>query len=254
MKKRYLLLGLVAVAAGAYYFTPSISSIVSSLVHKYGSEVLGTNVEMKGLDFSLSKGEASIDKITIANPKNYKSPTLFDLTKVQVKVDLKSLASDTIVIDSILIDKPEITYEMLSVTQNNIKQIQDNIQNYLKAHSSQESKAEAKEETTKKEEGSAKKVVIKDLQIKGAKLAAAAMGKEISVTLPDITMKNIGEEKKEKSIPEVIADVMNKILSTASQAVVKNNLSNLEDVAKENLQEVVGNVKDRVKELGIFGN
>ena len=47
---------------------------------------------------------------------------------------------------------------------------------------------------------------------------------------------------------------MNKILSTASQAVVSNNLSNLEDVAKENLQEVVGNVKDRVKELGIFGN
>ena len=179
---------------------------------------------------------------------------MFDLTKVQVKVDLKSLASDTIVIDSILIDKPEITYEMLSVTQNNIKQMQDNIQNYLKAHSSQESKPEAKEETTNKEEESAKKVVIKDLQIKGAKLAAAAMGKEISVTLPDITMKNIGEEKKEKSIPEVIADVMNKILSTASQAVVKNNLSNLEDVAKENLQEVVGNVKDRVKELGIFGN
>ncbi len=254
MKKRYILLGVAVIAAGVYYFTPSLSDIVSGLVHKYGSEVVGTEVNMKGFDLSLTKGEASINKITIANPENYEKPYLFDLTKVQVNVDLKSLTSDTIVIDSIVVDKPEITYEMLSLTQNNIKQIQDNIQNYLKKSAKPDEAATAAEEAQEKTDDAAgKKVVIKDLQINGAKLAAVVKGKEVSITLPDIEMKNIGEEKQKKSIPEVIASVMNKVLETASKAVVQNNLNNLKDVARENLEGVVGNVKDRVKELGIFG-
>ncbi|MFR8206198.1 MAG: hypothetical protein ACLU99_07550 [Alphaproteobacteria bacterium] len=49
---------------------------------------------------------------------------------VSVKVDLKSPASDTIVINEIKVDKPVLTYEMLSLTQNNIKQLQDNIAKY----------------------------------------------------------------------------------------------------------------------------
>lgn len=258
MKKRYFLLGLVAVAAGAYYFTPSVSSIVSKLVHKYGSEVTGTDVTLKGLDFSLTKGEVLIDKITVANPANYKTPNIFDLNKIQVKVDLKSLTSNTIVIESIVVDKPEITYEMLSLTQNNIKEIQNNVENYLKKSAKEEPKAEqAKPQEAKaasdEEKAGSKKVVIKKLTISNAKLSAAAMGQEVAVTLPTIEMKNIGEGSEKKSIPQVIAMVINKILTVASQTVVNSKLSNLENVAKENLKGVVGNVKDRVKELGIFG-
>lgn len=257
MKKRYLFLGLVVIAAGAYYFTPSVSSIVSGLVNKYGSEVTGTAVTLKGFDFSINKGEAEIDNITVANPENYKTPNIFDLNKIKVKVDLKSLTSDTLVIDSVVVDKPEITYEMLSLTQNNIKEIQNNVQNYLnkfvkEAQPAEKNASEAKA-ASGDEENAGKKVVIKKLLINEAKLSAAAMGQEVSITLPTIEMNNLGEASDERSIPQIIASVMKRILDTASQAVVNSNLSNFKDVAKENLGNVVDNVKDRVKNLGIFG-
>ena len=256
MKKRNLLIGLVAVAAAAYYFTPSLSSIVTNLVHKYGSEVIGTDVNLGGFDLSLTKGEASLDKFTIANPKNYKEPYLFDLTQAAVKIDLKSLASDTIVIESIDINKPQITYEMLSLTQNNFQEIQNNINNYLAKSKSGSSADEAKSTEEKEASASSKKVVIKRLTITEANLAVAAGKQDISVTLPTIELKNIGEEKASSgtSIPQVIANVMTKILKVASDTVVKQNLNKFKDVAQQNLEEVVGGVKDRVKSLGIFGN
>lgn len=128
MKKKYIFLGILAiVCVGAYYLTPSLETIVKQVVHKYGSQITGTEVNLQGFNLSLTNGEGSIKGLTVANPTNYKSPNLLDLGGVSVKVDLKSLASDTIVINEIKVDKPVLTYEMLSLTQNNIKQLQDNI-------------------------------------------------------------------------------------------------------------------------------
>lgn len=255
MKKRYIFLGLIVIiAAAAYYFTPSLNSIVRKLVNKYGSEVTGTEVNLKGFDFSITKGTASIDEITVANPKNYKTPYIFDLNKISVKVNLKSLTSNTIIIDSVEVNKPEITYEMLSLTQNNIKEIQNNIQKYLQKSASDKKADEPKKSETPKESGESKNVIIKKLVISDGKLTAASMGQEVAITLPTIEMSNIGQKSSSKGtdIPTVIASIITKILNVASQTVVQNNLSDLENVAKENLNNVVGNVKDRVKTLGIF--
>ena len=61
MKKKYIVLGvLVAAIAGAWYFTPSLESIVKTLVHKYGSQVTGTDVNLEGFDLSLKNGEIYI--------------------------------------------------------------------------------------------------------------------------------------------------------------------------------------------------
>ena len=253
MKKRNLLLGIVVIAAGVYYFTPSVNSIVKKIVNKYGSEVVGTEVNLEGFDFSLTKVEASVKELTIANPANYKKPYLFELKNVSVKVDLKSLTTDTIVIDNIEVNNPAITYEMISLTQNNIKEIQNNIETYSARSKAKETEEElsAAEE---KSDGSGKKVVIKKLSVNDASLTAAAGGEEVSITLPTITMNNIGEDSQNKGtdIPQIIAKIMNKILSVASESVVSNKLNNLKSVAEENLNNMVGDVKDRVKNLGIF--
>lgn len=254
MKKSHILLGLVVIAAGVYYFTPSLSSIVSKLVNKYGSEVVGTEVNLSGFDLSLTEGTAAIGKLTVANPANYKQPYLFELNNVKVKVDLKSLTSDTIIIDSIEVNHPAIYYEMLSLTQNNIKEIENNIKNYTARNQAQETQQEltASEETSTE---SSKKVIIKKLSISDATLSASAGAENVSIALPTITMNNIGgSQNKGTNIPQAIAQIMTKILSIASESVISNNLDNLKSVAKENLDNMVGDVKERVKTLGIFKN
>ena len=255
MKKSSLLIGVVVVAAGIYYFGPSLlDSAVKKIVNKYGSEVTGTEVNLEGFSLHPTTGEAAIRKITIANPQNYKMPYLFELNNISVKVDLKSLTSDTVIIEDITVDKPAITYEMLSLTQNNIKEIQNNVNSYLNKSSSND-KAETTSETDSADQSAGKKVIIRHLAINDATLSAAAGDKDVSITLPDITMNNIGDDSKKagSNIPQVIAKILNKILTTATQNVVSQKLGDLKSVAEENLNSVVGGVKDRVTELGIFG-
>lgn len=257
MKKKYIFLGILVLAfAGFYYFTPSIETIVKRVVHKYGSEVTGTDVRLDGFDISLTKGEGKIKKITVANPKGYKSPYLLSLDGISIKINLKSLTTDTIIIENVIVDKPVIAYEMLSLTQNNIKQIQHNVNNYAAPKASDTPAEKQKKKETAQEAKTGKKVIIKSLSINGGEIQAvttvAGQTNNINVVLPTIQMTNIGGAKNGDSIPVMISKVLNQILSTASATAVSNNLSNLKDVANENLNNVVGGVKDRVKSLGIF--
>ena len=57
MKKKYIfLLVLVAAFAGFYYLTPSFESIVKQVVHKYGSAVTGTDVNLEGFNLKECHG------------------------------------------------------------------------------------------------------------------------------------------------------------------------------------------------------
>ena len=101
MKKKIFisLVAIILLAVGAVWL--SLESIVKTVVNKYGSEITGTEVKLGGFQFSPLNGTASVSGLTVANPKNYKSPYLFDLGSINVKVDVKSLATDTIVIEEI---------------------------------------------------------------------------------------------------------------------------------------------------------
>ena len=256
MKKYIFLAILLIIGSGIYYVANSYESIVKDLVHKYGSQVTGTDVSLEGFKISLTDGTGEIKKIVVANPKGYQNANFLSLDGIKIKVDIKSLASDTIIIDSVIIDKPVISYEILSLTQNNIKEIQNNISKFT-AKSASSSKAE-KSAPAKEDKGSSKKVIIKKLQINQGEINAAASAGElasgnITVPLPDINMTNIGGGQNGNNIPEIISKVLNQILSTASKTVATVKIGDFKDIAEKNLDNVVGGVKDRVKNLGIFG-
>lgn len=255
MKKRYIVLSVLVVSAAAFYFlTPSLETIVRKVVHKYGSEITGTDVSLKGFSLSLSNGEGRIKEITVANPQNYKTPYVFQLGEIFVKVDIKSLTTDTVIIDKIEIDKPIITYEMLSLTQNNISEIQKNVN---KNTNVAVEKAKEPVKTTKKPSKSGKKVLIKNLTVKGGQLNAVTFiqNKEnkVTVTLPQIVMTNIGGSQSGENVAAVISKIVSKILTAASQTAMKSNVADLKGLAQDNLNNVVGGVKSRVKSIGIFG-
>ena len=259
MKKKILLglLAVVVVAIVAVWI--SLGTIVKKAVNKIGSQVVGTEVVLKSFSLSPFSGSASIGGFTIANPQNYKSPYLLSLGGVSVKLDVKSLLSNTIIINDITVDKPVITYEMLSLTQNNIKQLQENISK----NTASSAPATKKEETTKdkkEEKTSSKNVIIQKVTIKEGELKAvtAIPGDEglIDVKLPEITLTDIGapkDNKKGENIVTSFVKILNKILSVATETVVKDGLQNIKGVAEKNLNNVVGEVKDKIKNLGIFG-
>lgn len=259
MKKRYIfLLVLVAAFAGFYYFTPSFETIVKKVVNKYGSQVTGTDVNLEGFNLTITNGEGKIQKLTVANPSKYNTPYVFNLGGVDVKVDIKSLTSDTIIIENIAIKKPIITYEMLSLTQNNISEIQNNVaKNTASKAGVQKSESKKENKKEKVSDSSSKKIIIKKLSVEDGEIQAVSgiKGAEAStkVKLPNIYMENIGQGKSGKDISIVIAEIMTRVLNTASKTIVDSKISDLKGVAEDNLKNVVGGVKDRIREKGIFG-
>ncbi len=257
MKKR-IFFGLLAVIVVALAIVwCSLETIVKKAVNKYGSEITGTEVSLQGFSLSPLSGSVSVKGLTVANPSNYKSANLLSLGGVSVKIDMKSLSGNTIVVEDITIEKPVITYEMLSLTQNNIKQLQANIAKNTASGSDNKAEKPKKEEAKAKSEGASKQVVIRKVTVKEGELKAVSNipGDKglVDVKLPEIILTDIGGQKKSENVVASVTKILNKILTTASQTVVKSGLNDLKNVAKENLDNVVGDVKNKVKSFGIFG-
>ena len=253
MKKYIFLTLLVLIGVGIFFFATSFESIVKKAVNKYGSEVTGTDVSIDGFKLSLTDGKGTINKLTVSNPKGYSTPYLFSLDRISVVVDLESIMTDTIIIKEIIVERPVVSYEMISVTRNNVSDILKNIEQYT-------AKGNAGTEKTKTEpakEKPGKKVIINKVVVNEGEVASAVsiQGKSASAsaTLPSITLKDIGKESKGgESIASAIGTIFNKILNTAMQAVVAGKLGDYKAMAKENLNNVVDGVKERVKIKGIF--
>ncbi len=236
-----------------YLCLPSMESIVKNIVHEYGSAITGTDVSLGGFDLKIQNGEGVVKNIKVGNPREYKSKNLFELKKIGIKVNISSLTDDTIIIDSITIDNPKITYEMLSLKQNNVSDILNNI----KANTaSTEAKESDDSDKTKQKTGgksSGKKVIIKELSISNGQIAVmAGLGKakkEFSLPLPKIVMQNIGQDKKGASVTETLSKVMSEILQVTSKIVLSSDLSGIKDASLKQIQETTDQLKQETEKL-----
>ena len=241
-----ILLVVAALVAGWLYLEP----LVKGVVHKYGTQIVGTEVNLGGFSLNPLKGEVSISGLTVANPKGYSAPNLLSLGGVSVKVNPKSLLSDTIVVENVAISKPEITYEMPDFTTSNVMQIQQNVAkntaSSAKAEPSEE-KAEVKAENT----GASKKVIIRKVLVEdGALSAITPLQKNdnaLTLNMPAIEITGIGEEKQAMSISESVTEIFNKILFNATSVVTKA-LGNAKDMAKNAANAALEDAKNAGEE------
>jgi len=143
---------------------------------------------------------------------------------------------------------------MLSLTRNNISDIQNNIKKNTAKTAQKETAETEKAKASSASAEAGKKVVIKKLTVKDGEINAVAVkDSSVSVKLPTITMTNIGGSKEGEPVSVTISKVIGKILNTASSTVVSSKISDLKGVAQKNLEDIAGGVKDRVKSIGIFG-
>lgn len=229
-----------------YLNFPSLENLIKKIVHDYGSKVIGTDVSISGVEFKPTTGYVAVNGIQIENPKQYKSKNLFYLDKIGVKINVSSLMDDLIIVDSIQIENPKITYEMISLTENNISDILKNIEkNSSKTNTTK--KDTKKSDKNKKE--TAKKVIIKNLNINNGTVSVMAgigdLKKELSLPLPKIEMHNIGQEKQGSSIIDTMNLVISKILNSATETVVSKNLQDLKQTTKKELKNLSSDLKDK---------
>lgn len=219
---------IIAVIAVFIYVYSNLDSIVKDAVEKYGPQYTGVTVKLAKVSLSPESGEGTLSGLVIGNPPGYKTDLAFKLGSISMTVDLSSLTSGTIVIKSIVVDRPDVTYEF-GDGGSNIDVISKNVQKAAGTSSSGGKAAPAGGE--KKAEGGGQKMIVKSLIVKDGTVSVShplLQGKKISAGLPTIRLANIGEGKKEGATPaEVVAKVMQAIDTQVAVAVSHTNVNDL---------------------------
>lgn len=226
-----LLIGIVALAiiAGAaiYFFGASaLNSGVKKGVETFGPKVTQTSVTLESVNLSPFSGTGTLKSLNVANPEGYKSENIFALGQIDIKVDKSTVFSDKIVIDEIIINTPEISYEK-TLTGSNVKKILENVEQFT---GPQDPAEPDREPNT----GAKKQVVIRKLIIEEGTVYVGAMGIGQTVKLPRIEMNDIGEGGEKITIAEAINLVLSKVLTNIGPAIA--NAGELGKAAAEALK------------------
>lgn len=235
MKK--ILLALVSLVllillGGLGYLYFSLNSLVKKAVETVGPTITKTDVRLASASLSPFSGSGKLHGFVVGNPDGYKGPFALKLGSIAVSVDKATVLKDPIVVQSIVINSPEV---MLIGTPSgtNLQKLLQNIQS-----SGSSSK---KEEKPGKAES--RKFAVKEVIISGAKLhlAAGALNQSASQTLaiPDIRLQNIGTAGKGISPRDLAMQIITPLLNSAAKEGV-NALANqgLKQLQGQGLKEL----------------
>ncbi|MBU1249236.1 MAG: hypothetical protein KKB70_11090 [Proteobacteria bacterium] len=217
--KKYILLGTAAVLlliVGAIVtLFLSIDSIIETALNEFGPKVTLTDVHLNEANIGVFSGSGELNELTVGNPVNrgFKPGNLFAMDQVRVSIDTDSLTKDTIVIKEVVIVSPRIVYELKDFSESNFDGLLKNIEETTgggKAASATEDEA-----------APAKKIIIENLVISGAKVSAdmtGLPGEGLTIPLPDIHLKDIGKEEGGSTPAQVAEELVSAIYASMQNA------------------------------------
>lgn len=222
--KKILILGgsvvgvlVVAVVAVVIFVYSSLDSLIQKAVEKYGSEATQAEVKLKEVKLNVTSGQGMLGGLKVGNPKGFSTPAAFQLGSIGVALDTATVTANPVVIKQIVIEAPEVTYE-LTPAGSNVAAIQKNVDAYMAKLGVKPGGGGAPQKA--QSDGDGTKVVIETLTVRGGKVNVSAtilQGKAMSTPLPEITLKDIGKESKGATPAEVSA----KLLTVLNEATVK---------------------------------
>jgi uncharacterized protein involved in outer membrane biogenesis len=214
---------LVLVALVVVFF--SLNSIVKKGVDTYGPEMTKVKVTLGAANISPFSGSGQLKKLFVGNPEGYKTASAIEVGDVKVGVQIGSVMGDTITVNEVNIQSPEITLEG-TLAGNNLSKILDN----LNATSSTKEKQKNEPTAGKKE----KKFIVKDIVLNGAKVHVnvSALGQSVAMTLPipDIHLQNVGTAEGGVSAAELSRQILQPVLVAATEAATKAIASGSKDL------------------------
>jgi uncharacterized protein involved in outer membrane biogenesis len=232
-------------------------SMIKAGVEKFAPDILGVPVTVENVYVGLLRGKVSVTGLVVGNPEKFKSDYLFSLGKFSIKIDLKSLSTDTIIINKIIIKAPEISYE-LALGSSNIGTLLDGLK---KEDAEEQVEENKKEQSSDTEAVPGKKLIIEKILLTDGTVSvniSALGGKGATLPLPKVEITDIGKEKEGgANIVDVVTEVIYAISSSVLQ-VVSGSMDLLGDSAKAAIGaagDVAGIAGDAAKAtVGIAGD
>src|SRR5690242_19601720 len=117
---------IVVVVVGAIVAVGNLDRIVKKAVEVYGPQITKVPVKLDEVHIALLTGSADVKGLVVGNPPGYKTPQAISVGEISVGVDPFSITKDKIVVRSIKVVAPEITFEG-GFGGNNLMTIKNNV-------------------------------------------------------------------------------------------------------------------------------
>ena len=230
-----ILVALAAlVAAGLFWLRGNLDAVVKDAIAAQGSAMTQARVSVGAVELRASEGAGFVRELSVGNPAGFKTPHAIKVGEIEVSIDVASLTRDVVLIRRIAIKAPDIIYEK-GESLTNFDAIQRNIAAHLGAPQKPG------------DGGSGKKLIIEEFTVRDARAQASAafmLGKTVSLPLPDITLRELGQARGGMAPGEMGQEIAQALRHRLASAI------SFDGLAKSATQTLEG-VGNAVK--GLFG-
>ena len=204
---------LVVLAAGLF-----LDGAIKRGVETFGPKFTKVDIKLQSVSLSLLSGSGNIKGLVVGNPEGFKTPSSIQLGEATFALKPASLLSDKIVIKSINVQGPQITYET-DLSHNNLSKILSNLQEATSG--GRKEPAKPQEPGQPKAAKPAKKLQVDEFIIAGGRIhvsVSALSGGTATVPLPDIHLQNLGTGPDGITPAELMKTVLEAVKKGAAQA------------------------------------
>lgn len=224
----FVVLLLVAVLVAGVH----LGDLVKAGMERVGPKVTRTTLTVDKVNLSLFSGSAGVHGLVLGNPEGFKALTSISISNAAISLAPGSVLSDKIVIHSIEVRAPDITFEgSLVGDNNNLSKILANV-NSMSGPGNQTGTSAPAPAAPAGPRKPAKKLEVDDFLITGARVHANLTGvvnKEFTLTLPAIHLTDLG--KGADGITG--ADLTQKVLSEITAATIQALASDVANLGKD---------------------
>lgn len=225
MKKllfRIVIVLVILVVAAIIVLAMFLDSAIKKGVETAGPRLTQVSVKLDSVNLSLLSGSGSLKGFVLGNPEGYKTPHAISVGKASVAVSPRSLLSDKIVVRSIRLEAPDITYELGS-GGNNLKKILANVEAATGGGTTGGDKSKPGEPQP------VKKIQVDDFLVTGAKVrvGATVLGGTTAITLPDIHLTDLGKDSDGITPAELAKKVLTAITERVTVAAAAGAVGDL---------------------------
>jgi hypothetical protein len=215
-----LLIALVVVVILAFVAVGLfLDGAIQKGVETFGPKLTKVDIKLQSVSLSLLSGGGTIKGLVVGNPEGFKTPSAINVGAATLSLNPGSLLSDKIIIKSINVQGPEITYET-DLKHSNLNKILANVQEATGGAGQEPAKPT--EPAPPKEAKPAKKLQVDDFVISGAKvrvsLTTSLVKGTATVPLPDIHLQNLGAGPDGITPAELTKQVLDAVVKGVTQA------------------------------------
>jgi uncharacterized protein involved in outer membrane biogenesis len=216
-KKILLILGivlLVFIVVAVVVVGLFLGKIVKLGINDVGPKITQTTLSVDAVDVSLLTGSAKVKNLVIGSPDGYRALNAISVGSAAVSISSMSVLSDKIVVKSIRVESPEITFEGNPLGANNLKKIQDNVNAAAANFQSPLSTNQPPKTAAPAKPGA--KLEVDDFLITGAKVHISTGA---TLPLPDIHLTDLGKGPEGITAADLTKQVLTEVIGSTLKAV-----------------------------------